>query len=253
MRQLTALLALLLCPALASAQPMTDSDRAAAMNHVSALSQCLTRSHQEMDRFMVLIRQAERQRDVARDAAARRDADRAIEALIGRVADLQGRTRACVSAPNIPSSNTRVIVREAPPDPAAASVAGSEGSIQSVEQGAELSSNIHVVRGWQIDGQGELDDGAVRSAMRGIASRLERCYDQYLEDGSIRARQLDLVFTFRAGAGRATSVEVEQPQFDDQRFLRCVRSAGQRLRASTGPSGGDATYDYRLRFGRAEH
>lgn len=252
MRKLTVLLALLVSPTFAAAQPMSDSQRAAAMNHVRALSQCLTRSHQEIDRFMVLIRQAERQRSVARDAAARRDADRAIEALIGRVADVQRRARECVSAPNIPSSSARVVVRPAAPDPAADSVAGSHGSAQSVEQAVTLSSNIHVVRGWQIDGQGELDDRTVRSAVRGIASRLERCYDQYLEDGSLRARQLDLVFTFRTGSGRATSVDVEQSQFEDARFQRCVRSAGQRLRASAGPSGGRATYNYRLRFGRPE-
>lgn len=88
--------------------------------------------------------------------------------------------------------------------------------------------------------------------MRGIGSRLERCYDRYLDNGSIRARQLDLVFTFRAGSNRASSVDVEQSQFEDERFQRCVRSAGQRMRATASPRGGEATYNYRLRFGRPE-
>ena len=94
-----------------------------------------------------------------------------------------------------------------------------------------------------------LDAAVVRRGMRGITNRLSRCYESYLRNGTAGAHQLNLVFTLRNG-GQARQVAIERSGFGDARFERCVRTAGQRLRFSEGPRGGEAIYSYTLRFGR---
>ena len=234
MRALTILLGLLLisvaatAPSAASAQDLTASERGQALASVRAFADCLERQHAEMSRIQRLIGESEAQRDRA-SGRVRQDAEAALEALIARAAAARRQTQECVRA--------------------ADSVAQQGGTVRTVEENAALTSNIRVVRGEQVDGQGQLDASVVRSAVRGISSRLERCYDQYLERGSLQAQQLNLVFTVR-GAGRASRVSVERSGFSDARFERCVRSAGGQLRVSRGASGGEAIYSYTLRFGR---
>jgi hypothetical protein len=145
---------------------------------------------------------------------------------------------------------TQVIEQAPPPDPAADSVAGSDGSIQTIESDSELTSQVHVTRAQQVDGQGRLDPAVVRSAVHSIGSRLDQCYERYHERGSSQARSLDLVFGLR-GSGPAHAVSVERSAFSDAGFEGCVRSAGQHIRASRQPTGGEAIYSYTLRFGRA--
>ncbi|MEQ8459159.1 MAG: hypothetical protein RLO52_35400 [Sandaracinaceae bacterium] len=254
MRALTILLGLsltsvaALAPTAASAQDLTASERGQALASVRAFADCLERQHAEMSRIQRLIGESEAQRDRA-SGRVRQDAEAALEALIARAAAARRQTQECVRAADIPSPGTRVVERAPPPDPAADSVAQQGGTVRTVEENAALTSNIRVVRGEQVDGQGQLDASVVRSAVRGISSRLERCYDQYLERGSLQAQQLNLVFTVR-GAGRASRVSVERSGFSDARFERCVRSAGGQLRVSRGASGGEAIYSYTLRFGR---
>ncbi len=236
-------------PAVSAAQELSASDRAAAVGRVRTLASCIESRHQELQRVLTLLRESEQQRDRARDDAVRRDAERAIEALIARASDIQARARGCVSGESLPSPGTRVVVQDPPPDPAADSVAESGGTVRTLEEDASLGSNLRVVRGEQVDGEGRIDASVVRSAVRSIASSLQRCYDDYLDRGSMTAHELDLVFTFR-GAGTATSVDVERSGFDNARFEQCVRQAGRGIRASRGPSGGSAMFSYRLRFGR---
>ena len=87
-------------------------------------------------------------------------------------------------------------------------------------------------------------------AVRRAVPRIERCYGEYLDRGSMSPHHLDLVFTFR-GNGTARQITIENSDFDDGRFLRCIRSAASQIRASSGPRGGEAQFSYRLRFGRA--
>jgi hypothetical protein len=239
----------LLAPSGASAQELSASERSSALSRVRALAACVERHHDQLARVLRLIEEAEAQREQASDARVRRDAERALEALIARAADVQRRARECVGGEALPAPGTRVVERAPPPDPAAEAVAQRGGTVRAVEEDARLTDHVHVVRGEQVDGQGQLDAAAVRSAVRRIAPRLDRCYERYLERGSIEARNLNLVFAFR-GSGRARRVDVERSGFSDRGFERCVRAAGRRLRAASAPRGGEAVFSYTLRFGR---
>lgn len=234
----------------AVAQELTAAERTAAVARARAMAECLERSHHQMQRLLRLVGQAEAQRQSARDAAVRRDAEAAIESIVTRMADVQRDARGCLGTTPLPTVGTTVVVRPPADDPAADSIAGSGGSIHTVESDVRLTRHIHVVRGQQVDGQGHLDPGVVRGAVRSIGSRLDACYDRYLRRGSVSARSLDLVFRLR-GSGSARAVDVENSAFSDRTFERCVRSAGQRIRVSRAPVGGEAVYSYRLRFGGA--
>ncbi len=247
-RFLLAALVTLTLPAWASAQDMSASDRDAALSRVRTMASCVSREDTDLQRIVRLIGESETQRDHARDAAARRDAERALEALVARAAEIQGRARACLRN-DLPSPGAEIVVREAPADAAADSVAESGGTVRTVEEDAELTGNVRVVRGEQVDGEGRMDGAAVRSAVRAIGSQLQRCYESYLDRGSIAPRELDLVFAFH-GSPRASDIDVERSGFSDARFEQCVRQAGRSLQASRAPSGGDAMFSYRLRFGR---
>lgn len=236
-------------PSLASAQELSTTDRDAALTRVRTLASCIESRHQELQRVLTLVRESEQQRDRARDEAVRRDAERAIEALIARAHDIQQRARACVQGEDLPSPGTRVEVRDAQPDPTEESVSEAGGTVRAVETDAELAPNVRVVRGEQVDGEGRIEASDVRRAVRAIAPALGRCYDDYLDRGSMTAHELDLLFTFRS-AGAATGIEVERSGFEDARFEQCVRQAARSLRASRAPSGGSAMFSYRLRFGR---
>jgi len=233
----------------AHAQELSVQERAAAVRRVRDLAACVERNHQQLQRLLRLVDQAETQRDHAGDASARRDAQRAIEALVTRAEDVRTRARECLGGAALPTVGTQVVERPPPPDAAADAVAQSGGSIHEIERDARLGSNIHVERAQQVDGQGRVDSSVIRAAVRAIGPRLDRCYERYLDRGSVQARRLDLVFTL-SGSGRASSVQVERSGFSDATFERCVRAAGQRIRASRGPAGGAAIFSYTLRFGR---
>lgn len=249
MRTLSFLIALLTVPAAASAQTLGPSERDAALSHLRSFASCVQRSHDDLQRILMLVQDSERQRERARDAAARRDAELAIEALIARAAEVQNRARTCIASSTIPSPVVEVIERDPPPDPHADAVAESGGTVRTVETNAELAANVRVVRGEQVDGHGRVDASDVRAAVRAVAPQLERCYEAYLDRGDLTARELDLVFTFRH-AGPATDVDVERSGFSDRPLEQCVRQAGRALRISRPPSGGEAVFSYRLRFGR---
>jgi hypothetical protein len=239
----TTILALLVLalPSLASAQDMSAADRTRALERVRALAACVAQHRTDLERILALVREAEQQRERARDDRVRRDADAAIEALIARAAGVQRQARACVGGADLPSPGTSVVEHEAPPDPSADAIEDASGTVRAVEQNAPLSEHVHVVVGEQVDGGGTMDAAHVRAAMRSIAPRLERC-------AAGGARQLELVFTFRNGSPRASGVTIEGTGSGDA-LASCVRQAGQALRVSRGPYGGVATFSYRLRFG----
>lgn len=250
MRTIRLSLALLLLAAgPAAAQQMTPAERATAVSRARELAGCLDAHHNEMQRIMRLLVAAERQRDTAGDPAARRDAEAAIEALMIRVSSVQRGAQECVGVRVPTPPPNEVITRGPPPDPAADSVAGTGGSIQAIERDVALSQYILVVLGQQVDGRGAVDDADVRVAVRRATTGLERCYEQYLDRGSMEPATLDLVFTFR-GAGPARNVAIENSHFNDATFERCVRAAAGQIRASAAPRGGDAQFSYRLQFGR---
>ncbi len=241
--------ALTLFSATAVAQQMSAAERASGVSRARELAGCLDAHHNEMQRILRLIVAAERQRDTSTEPAAQRDAEAAIEALLVRVASVQRGASECIGVRVPTPGPTTVVVQPPPPDPAADSVAGTAGSIPAIERDAVLAQYVVVVVGQQVDGRGSLDDADVRVAVRRAAGSLERCYEQYLDRGSMEPATLDLVFSFR-GAGAAREVAIENSHFDDATFERCVRTAGQQIRTSVPPRGGDAQYSYRLQFGR---
>jgi hypothetical protein len=239
----------LLLPLSASAQaPMSASQRTAALDRMRSMAACVRETNEDLTRILNLVRESEEQRDRARDERARADAERAIEALIARAASVQERARDCVGGEALPSA-PNVIVRGPAPDPHADSVSQPGNSLRTVESNVALSDSIQVVTGEQVDGQGRIEPAEIREAIRRIVAPLDRCYDNYLDRGSIEARELELEFTVTP-AGRVAGVNLARSTFGDARFENCVRTAARALRVSRAPVGGEAIYGYRLRFGR---
>lgn len=206
------------------------------------MAACVQREQEALTRTIALIDASEAQRSSATDPALRRDAERALETLVQRAAEIRRRLRVCVEEPAAP---VRVVEREAA-DPAAEAVGQAGHSLSTVEADVELASEVRVVRAEQVDGAGRMQLADVRAAMRRIATQLQRCYESHVRRGS---RELDLVFTVRT-AGRASAVEVERTAGADVPLEQCVRQAGRALAVQRGPSGGEAVFSYRLRFGR---
>jgi hypothetical protein len=249
MRGWLVVLGVLLLPLSASAQaPMSVSQRTAALERLRSRATCVRETHEDLTRLLNLVRESEEQRDRARDERARTDAERAIEALIARAASVQERARDCVGGEALPSTPS-VIVRGPAPDPNAESVGQDGNTVRTVEANAVLSESIQVVRGEQVDGHGRIEPSEIRAAIRRIVEPLDRCYDSYLDRGSIEARELELEFTV-SPAGRVGGVNVARSSFGDARFETCVRTAARNLRVSRGPVGGEAIFGYQLRFGR---
>jgi hypothetical protein len=244
-----ALFALFALAPVAAAQELSSSQRSRAVADVRSMAACVAQGNVELQRVLSLVREAEEQRDRGRDERVRQDAERSIDALVARAATLQRDMRACVGGDDLPSPGTEVVVRDAPRDRAEDSVAENTGTVRTIEENAALGDQIRVVRAEQVDGEGRLDAPVVRSAVRSIASRLDRCYEVYLDRGSMEAREIDLVFTV-ATSGRTTAVELERSGFDDARFEQCLRTAARAIAPSRAPRGGEAIYSYRLRFGR---
>lgn len=245
------LLALLagVLPTVAAGQDLSAAERASATARVREMAACVERHHDDLQRVLRLLRESEQQRDQARDARVRLDAERAIDALIARAARIQAEARGCTSGAALPSPGTTVVERPPPPDPAADAVASAGGTVREVERDALLTRQIHVVRAEQVDGEAQVPASAVRAAVRAIAPQIARCYEAYLDRGTLTAHRLELVFTVR-GPGRARDVAVERSSFSDATFERCVRTAAQRLSVSSAPPG-EATFSYQLRFGAA--
>ncbi|MGE0784141.1 MAG: hypothetical protein AB7S26_00535 [Sandaracinaceae bacterium] len=239
----------LLAPRGAAAQELSATERGRAVSRVIAMSECVDRQRAALAQIVSLMHQAETQRDRGTDARVREDAERAIEALILRASDIQREGRACFDGEALPTPGTRVIERGPPPDANADSIAESGGTVRRVEGEASLGSSLRVVRAEQVDGQGRVDASVIQRGVRGVSHELERCYASYLDRGSIEARNLDLVFTLR-GPGSPRDVTVERSGFHDATFERCITGAGQRMRFSGGPHGGEAIFSYTLRFGR---
>jgi hypothetical protein len=240
---------LCLVPAVASAQELSASERASALARVRAMADCVQQSNAQLQRVLTLVRESEEQRDRARDERVRVDAERAVEALIARAAQIQRDARQCVGGSDLPWPGTTVEVRPPPPDEVADSVGQPGNTVRTVETDAPLGDNIRVVRGEQVDGEGRIEHSLIRSAMRGIQRRLSQCYDQYLVRGSIAALELELEFTI-SPSGSVGSINVVRSGEGDATLEGCVRTAARSLRVSRPPVGGEAVFGYRLRFGR---
>jgi TonB family protein len=203
---------------------------------------CLERVNRDLETTTRLLREAARQTR-ASDPAARQDAARMVVSLQQRVADLARATKQCVPEEAHLEPQTRI--REPTGNEAAVREAN---DLPSVERDAQLTSNVHAEIGQRVDGTGNVPDDAIKRGIRGIAPRLERCYERLVDRGALQSGRLELAFTVTT-SGRVRRVSVENSSLGSRSFNRCVQAAGRRIRPGAGASGGDTRYSYVLHFG----
>jgi hypothetical protein len=196
---------------------------------------------------MRLIEESQRQAGSS-DARLRRDAQAAIEALLVRAESTREAATRCLGGAAIGTPEASIIEREAPADRAAERMGQQGGSLRTVEENVRLSSRVQILRGEQVDGQGRVAAASIRSGVRRIASRIDRCYESYVDRASGRSGRLSLVFTILA-SGNVHNVSVESPTVGDDTFFTCVQRAGERIHADGGTDHGRATFSYTLQFG----
>jgi len=240
MRALPILSALLLFPSLAAAQDPPDP--AEARSSAARTIDCLERVNGDLETTMRLLRDAARQTRSS-NAQARTDAAQMVVSLQQRVADLSRALKSCV--PEEAQLNPRTVVQEPTGNEASVREAN---DIPSVEENSPLGRNVRVLVGQRVDGTGTIDDAVVKRTVRSASDRLDRCYAQLVDRGALTTGEARLVFTIR-GRGRVRNVRLAESSIDNRRFQRCVERAGQRMRAASGPRGGEARFSYRLRFG----
>lgn len=241
----TSLLFVSVLGARASAQDAA-SEAQARSRSAQAIA-CAERVHRDLGRQVQLLREARAQLDSSH-ADARRDAAHMVESLEQRIDDLGEALRACVPR----RARLEPVVQVQEHTGTEAAVGQENAHTQRVEGDVALSRYVHVEVGERVDGHGQLAAGEVRSMMRQIGSSLERCYDGLAERSHLERGTLVLAFTVDS-RGRVQRVRVEAQQIGDSTFNRCIRHAGQRMRARSTPRGGDVRFAYTLRFGPATH
>ena len=239
MRVLPLALFALALTSLAAAQ---DPDPAAARTRANRTVDCLERVQNDLGTTMRLLREAARQTQ-SRDAAAARDAVQMVVSLEQRVADLSRAMKACV--PEDALLQPRTVVQDRTGSEAAVAEAN---DIPVVERDATLAPHVKAVIGQRVDGTGTVSHAVVKASIRGVSSRLERCYTRLANRQAGVQGQLDLAFTIST-RGDVRNVAVQRPSIESMSFARCVQSAGQRMRPSAGAVGGDARFSYTLAFG----
>ena len=226
-------------PAFAGAAPGPDvaqwEREARCLREVSASLRGLSR------RFEESVAQAENGR---LSEAARRDARLALDALRTRHREIAERARGCVE--DTPPPAARPVQAAPPPTPAAAHLATPGDSLVVFEENTLLSPSVLIERAEQVDGTGSVSRASLQNAMRGLSSRLERCYERFLRRGSLTPGRVSVGFTLRR-ARAVHRIEVFENEFDDA-FGRCVARAMRRLRVRETPQGGPVTVSYRLRL-----
>ena len=217
-------------------------DASEARNRATRAVDCLERVQAQLNTAVGLLRDAARQTRSG-DAAERNDAAAAVVSLEQRIATLSRSVKDCV--PQEARLEPRTVVREHTGNEAAVA---SENSLPAVDRNQRLSRNVLAIVGERVDGQGTVPDANVRSAIRDVAPRLERCYGRLVDRGALETGELVLAFTITT-AGRIRDVTVEGATISNGGFQRCVASAGRRLRPGTIARGGNARFAYKLKFG----
>ncbi|MEM9073287.1 MAG: AgmX/PglI C-terminal domain-containing protein [Myxococcota bacterium] len=239
MRSLPLILLALAFSSSALAQP----DVSAARSRATQTIDCLRPLQSELRTTVQLLREARDQMNTS-DAEARQDAARAVSALEQRLHRLAERIQSCV--PEEASLEPRTVIQERTGSDARVGVENQATS--ETERGTALTRNVHVEVGERVDGHGSIAAAEVRRMVSRIGSRLDRCYGQLVERGALQTGTAILAFTVTP-SGRIRRVTTERVTLGDSRFHRCLRRAGQSIRASTAAMGGDVRFAYTLRFG----
>lgn len=256
MRTLALLLTFSALTATASAQdPSPDQAIAqvsAVADRIAAELACVRARHADLIRTVDLMREAQAQMARSQSGSrAHQDARDAIRSLSQRAIEIERAAIACRSEPSAAAASGApiggVITRREPLTGSAAAVAQPNAATRVVERDAVLSPNVKAIVGEQVDGEGTVDAGVVRASVRGVASRLSRCYDRLVERGALARGTVILVFTIEP-SGRVTEIRTEQNRLGNNAFAQCLRTAARHMHSSRGAAGGDATFSYTLQF-----
>ncbi len=260
-------------PALAQEAEASIASASQASTVLSEQITCLTHKRQEIDRQIALMEQARTQlRSRTATDTMRTDALTTIQTLSQRVATLLRESQACGGVSSVSQTprtngqstasvttttttqttsthqNGREVVYVAPPpDPAADNVARAPSGPPVVEENVTVDSNVRVVVAHRVDGEGDIGEDLVRRATRTAMPAISACYDDLVDRGALTSGQLILVFSIGTN-GRASRVAIEGDTIRNTRFSQCVRTAGGRIRASSGARGGEARFAYTLAF-----
>ncbi|MEM9863648.1 MAG: hypothetical protein AAF938_18770 [Myxococcota bacterium] len=176
------------------------------------------------------------------DSAARADAAAAVQSLEQRIYALTDSIRACL--PGDASLEAREEVQEL--SGAAQRVGEQNAATEVVDENHSLGGHVRIAVGERVDGRGTARADSVRTAFRSLRARIGRCYERFLEHGSLQPMTAIVVFTVRA-RGTVGRVLVEGGSRGS--FNQCLTGAVRRMRIPGGAVGGEARYAYTLRFG----
>jgi len=251
-------LGLSLFPGVAAAQEEGDVDATRAIADTTAVAQrlageirCVRAKQRSLERTVELLEEARQQMRRGTTDRARNDARDAIRSLRQRAVELEREALECRTEPSDAARSDApvggVVYRDPPSDPTAERVAEPNPATRVFERDTLLRTHVHAVVGEQVDGHGRLEQQAVRTAIRGIAGRLSRCYDGLVDRGALQRGRIILAIHV-SRSGRSTRVRTERSTIRSAVFQRCVRAAGRTFRVSPPPEGGESVVSYTLRF-----
>ena len=237
------------------AQDRNDTGR--AMNQTEEIAErlgaelrCLTSKVEQLGQTRRLMQEALAQMSsrLATEADRRAAVD-AIESLRQRAVRIDRETLACRQPASAEARSATppegVVYVEPPRDPVLERVAQSNPATRVIEEDVVLGPHVRIVVGEQVDGQGRLEDGALRVAVHGIGGQLDRCYERMVDRGAFVRGRIILSFTVTP-SGTIANVATESSTFHDRNFAECVRRAGQGIRRTAPALGGNATFSYTL-------
>src|SRR5688572_32630782 len=184
------------------------------------LATCIAEHQTHLERIVRLIGEAE-ERMGSSDSRIASEARESLVTLMTRAHDIREHLRRCVHDAVIPLPDTTDTRVQEEADAAADSIAGEHGTVHVVESDASLADHVRIVRSERVDGTGSASDASVRSGVHAIGTRLERCYDGYVDRVGSTTGDVVVSFTIN-GASRASHVGVESGSRFDSTLHDCV-------------------------------
>lgn len=206
---------------------------AQARARATQASTCLSAVNRRAERYVALLLDA-RQQLSSSNEQVRSDAAQAIVSLEQSIANLANEMRACV--PNAAQLRTEEVEESLEPDEQHVAEAGD--ATPNVEENTNLSSRVRVRVGERVDGMGQVDHDALRSALRRASGTIDRCFE------SARPGAEALVAFSVAPTGYVRRVSVEYVQNAPSNLAGCVSRAMRSMRVRPGAHGGDVRFSY---------
>lgn len=218
----------------ARAQDVPSS--AAARSRASQASACLSSVTRRAERYVSLLLDAREQLSSSNEQV-RRDAARAIVSLEQSIAELADEMRACV--PDAAQLQTQEVEERLDPNEERVGQAGN--AIQRVEENSTLSNRVQIRVGERVDGMGQVDAGALRSAVRRVSGAMDRCFERAQSGAGA------LVAFTVSPSGTVRQVSVEYVESAPAGLASCVSRVVRSIRVRPGARGGDARFSYHFR------